>query len=206
MNSGKIACLNILSTSVLGVAAVAAIYLMVQGAEPRQKEPRQSPEEPPLRVQEGEDYRVLVVVARIKPNDVDGKAWDSGAESARAPDAYYEILWRGQIVYTSQVVDNALVASWSAAELPDLYNVLAGTKISLESVSQGALITARRGDRFTIRVADTDALKTSLIETLEIPVDNLVIGEQTVEGRRGLESLTLRVVPRGDEPWKHLLQ
>jgi len=206
--SKALSVVRVASTSLLAMVAITTAYIAFQGLEP--SPPSVDADHAQLRSTrpiEGQDYRILVSVARIKPQNTHGKPWDSGVEGARAPDPFYEIWWRGTLVYQSQEVDDVLVASWSNVELPERYTMLADKKLSLESIQQGALITAHLGHRIRIRVLDKDPLnKDDLIEEFEIPVDDLRVGDQTHEGHEGLESLILRVIPRDSQELKHLLQ
>src|SRR5262245_60013938 len=82
------------ATSLLAIAATAGIYLAVLRAPPR-------PETAPAKSQpagsgliEGSDYRVLLAVARVRPEKPGGGKWDSGSSATSAPDPFYEIWWR----------------------------------------------------------------------------------------------------------------
>jgi hypothetical protein len=79
-------------------------------------------------------------------------------------------------------------------------------KLSFESIREGALITARAGETLRIRISDVDSLKNDLIEEFELSVDELRVGDQVREGTQGLESVTLRVIPRDSQELKHLIQ
>lgn len=193
------------ATSVIAIGAVVGIYFLVTaGNRGVEAEPAVTEDGQPL--EEGHDYRVLVAVARINPRDPDGDEWDSGSESVGPPDAFYEIWWRDNKVYKSEAVDNALVASWSNVALPSLYRLLTEESLSFESIKEGALITARAGDTLRIRISDRDPFKDDPIEEFEIPVDGLLVGDQELTGSAGIESVTLRVIPRDSNELRHLIR
>lgn len=201
--AGRASTLLITSaTSLIAIAAVAGVYLAVRPAPP-EPDPQDAAG---AELIDGSDYRLLVAVARVRPRDADGGPWDSGSDSNAAPDPYYEIWWRGNLVYESQEVENVLVASWSNVALPEFYKLIADEKVSLETMKEGALITARRTEEILIRVYDQDPFKDDLIEELTVPLDELRVGDSDRAGRQGLESLTLRVIPRDTQQLMNLLR
>ncbi|MFQ5505321.1 MAG: hypothetical protein ACE5F1_11040 [Planctomycetota bacterium] len=68
------------------------------------------------------------------------------------------------------------------------------------------MITARHGESLRVRVLDDDPFKNDLIEEFELSVDELRVGDQVREGRRGLESVTLRVIPRDANELEQLVR
>ncbi len=197
--------LNTVATSLLAIAAVVGIYFaatsntrVVEQEDPFSEEGQQ--------LIEGNDYRVLIAVARVAPRNSEGEDWDSGAEKTAAPDPFYEIRWRDNLVYKSEEVENVLVASWSNVALPKLYELLTDEVLSLETIKEGALITAHPGETLQIRVIDEDPLNNDLIEEFEVSIDELTVGDQVREGTQGLESLTLRVIPRDSNELRHFLK
>jgi len=195
------------ATSLLAIAAVAGIYLAARSRLPeREAEAPASPEREGTELIEGMDYRVMVAVARIKPEKPDGGKWDSGSSSNAAPDPFYEIWWRGNRVYESHEVEDVLVASWSNVALPELYALLTGAKLSLETIKEGALITARLSDAIDIRILDDDPIHDDVIEEFTIGMTELRVGDQLREGRYGLESATLRVIPRDTRQLEHFIR
>lgn len=193
------------ATSLLAIAALAGIYLAVRSSEGK-AEALAGPQPDGTGLVEGSDYRVLVAVARIKPVQPGGKEWDSGSSSTAAPDPFYEIWWRGNRVYKSQEVENVLVASWSNVALPELYKLIVGAKVSLETIREGALITARPSEAIEIRIYDDDPLENDLIEKFTVGMTELRVGDQVRQGRNGLESATLRVIPRDAQQLGHLVR
>ena len=197
--------LNTVATSLLAIAAVVGIYFAATSSS-RVVELEDPLSEEGQQLIEGNDYRILVAVARVEPSNSDGEAWDSGAEKTAAPDPFYEIRWRDNLVYKSEEVENVLVASWSNVALPKLYELLTDEVLSLETIKEGALITARPGETLQIRVIDKDPLNNDLIEEFEVSIDELTVGDQVREGSQGLESLTLRVIPRDSNELRHFLK
>ena len=72
------------ATSILAIGAVVGIYFAAASGNPG-VDPEEPPGEAGQALVEGNDYRVLVAVARVKPLNPDSEAWDSGAKSTRAP-------------------------------------------------------------------------------------------------------------------------
>ena len=70
----------------------------------------------------------------------------------------------------------------------------------------GALITARAGDTIRIQLWDEDPLRNDLIEELTLRTEELRVGDHLITGTDGLESVTLRVIPRDTNELKHLFQ
>lgn len=201
------AVLRTSATSLLAISAVAGIYLAARSRSPeREAETPVAAQPDGMELIEGMDYRVMVAVARIKPEKPDGGKWDSGGSSTAAPDPFYEIWWRGNRVYESQEVEDVLVASWSNVALPELYALLTGAKLSLETIKEGALLTARLSDAIEIRILDDDPLNDDLIEEFTIAMTELRVGDQLREGLHGLESATLRVIPRDTPQLKHFIR
>ncbi|HKB16363.1 MAG TPA: hypothetical protein VKF62_09860, partial [Planctomycetota bacterium] len=85
---------------------------------------------------------------------------------------------------------------WSNVALPKLYKLLTDQKLSLETVKEGALIQARAGDEIRVRIWDDDAVDNDLIEEFVVKTGELRVGDQVRQGKSGLESVTLRVIPR----------
>lgn len=194
------------ATSLIALSAVVGVYFLVTGSKSAEEPTEPTVETEGQQVSEGHDYRVLIAVARINPVDEDGDTWDSGSESSGPPDPYYEIWWRDNRVFESQEVENVLVASWSNVALPSLLALLTDEELSFESIKEGALITARSGDNLQIRITDRDPLSNDLIEEFDIPVDDLLVGDQEVPGMQGIESLTLRVIPRDSNELRQLIR
>jgi hypothetical protein len=197
--------LLVIATSVLAIGAVVGIYVAVRPAEPSAAA-QATEEQDGAELIDGHDYRILVAVARVRPTKPGGDVWDSGAKSNSAPDPFYEIWWQGNRVCKSQDVENALVAAWSNAALPELYKLLSDEKLSLETIAEGALVTARKGGAIRIRILDDDPFENDLIEELTVPMSELRVGELVRDGRQGLESVTLRVIPREGRQLQRLLR
>ncbi|MGH7151822.1 MAG: hypothetical protein ACREIU_14045 [Planctomycetota bacterium] len=194
------------ATSLLLIAAVGGIYLALRPERPEPEASAAGEQAAGTGLIEGSDYRVLVAVAHVKPEKADGQKWDSGLAETAAPDPYCEIWWRGNLVYRSEEVENALVASWSNVALPKLHKLLTDEKLSLETVKEGALIQARASDEIQIRIWDDDPVDDDLIEEFAVKVGELRVGDQVREGKRGLESVTLRVLPRDAPQLEHLFR
>ena len=194
------------ATSLLAIAAAGGIYLALRPRHPGPEASSAKAQPAGTGLIEGSDYRVLVAVARIKPEKPDGGKWDSGRSETAAPDPFYEISWRGNLVYKCQEVKNTLVASWSNVALPELYKLITGEKLSLETIKEGALINARASDTIQLRIWDDDPLEDDLIEEFTVSIGELRVGDQVREGKRGLESVTLRVIPRDAEQLNHLVR
>jgi len=184
------------ATSLIAIAAVAGVYLAVRPAEGRAEAASATTQATGAALIEGEDYRVLVVVARIRPEAPGGGKWDAGGSGTAAPDPFYEIWWRGTLVYRSATVENALVASWSNVALPELYKLITEKRLSLETIKEGALVNARSTDTLEVRIRDDDPLRDDPIEEFTLAIADLRVGDQVVQGSSGLESATLRVIPQ----------
>lgn len=184
------------ATSLLVIAAVGGIYLLSRARSPGPKAAAATEQPAGTGLIEGSDYRVLVAVAHVRPEKADGAKWDSGLAEKAAPDPFYEIWWRGNLVFRSEEVEDTLVASWSNVALPKLYKLLTDQKLSLETVKEGALIQARAGDEIRVRIWDDDAVDNDLIEEFVVKTGELRVGDQVRQGKSGLESVTLRVIPR----------
>ncbi len=184
------------ATSLLAIAAAAGVYLAVRPAGGQAEAASATTQSAGASLIEGQDYRVLVVVARIRPEAPGGGKWDAGGSAVAAPDPFYEIAWRGTMVYRSAAVENALVASWSNIALPELYKLITEKKLSLETIREGALVNARATDTIEVRIWDHDPLRNDPIEEFTLPIADLRVGDQVVQGRSGLESATLRVIPQ----------
>ncbi|HET6202327.1 MAG TPA: hypothetical protein VFI25_05930 [Planctomycetota bacterium] len=184
---------------------MAGIYLAARSSKPEAEAPA-LPQPDGTALIEGTDYRVMVAVARIKPEKPGGEKWDSGRSSTAAPDPFYEIWWRGNRVFKSQEVQDVLVASWSNVALPELVHLIADAKVSLETIKEGALITARWSDAIQVRIYDDDPLNDDLIEEFTLGMNELRVGDQVREGRRGLESATIRVIPRDTQQLRHFIR
>jgi hypothetical protein len=193
------------ATSVLAIAAAAGIYLRVR-PERSEAQPSAAVQTAGTQLIEGRDYRVMIAVARVRPDRPDGAKWDSGASGRAAPDPFYEIWWRGNRVHKSHDVKNVLVAAWSSMALPELHRLLTGQKISLETIQEGALITARAGDTIRFAVVDDDPIDNDLIEEFTVAIEELRVGDQVRPGRQGLEDVTVRVIPRDAAQLEHLFQ
>ncbi len=184
------------ATSLLVIGAVGGIYLLSRARQPASDASPAEEQPAGTGLIEGRDYRVMVAVAHVRPEKAAGAKWDSGLAEKAAPDPFYEIWWRGNLVFRSEEVEDALVASWSSVALPKILKLLTDEKISLETVKEGALIQARAGEEIRVKVWDDDPVDDDLIEEFAVTTAELRVGDQVRQGKGGLESVTLRILPR----------
>lgn len=151
----------------------------------------------------GQDYYVGVQLVELNQHDGKGKDWDSLDSSA--PDPFFTIKWQDQIIFTSSVKSDSLIAQWSEAELDIRKMALEGIRASLDDVISGGRVRIAPDLPITITIYDKDLVATDEIGSFKVDTRELAIGEQTFDNPiPGVKRLVLRTLPLESLP--HLFQ
>lgn len=149
-------------------------------------------------VELGGDYYLRISLVEVASKKADNADWDKIGQAA--PDPYYEIHWRDNLVYKSDVKENTLIASWSETELDLLDAALSGDKLSSDLVIAGARINVVEGEKIILKVYDSDPLSSDdLVGEVEIVASELLEGKNSIsQADRLLKRLELSLERIGE--------
>lgn len=157
-------------------------------------------------VQSGALYYVFVETAEFAPMNPKGEAWDLDDS---APDIGYRLVWKGQSVFESSEVGDALIGRWSGMKigLNEALSLLKQGKADPGQIVDAGLLRAELGGRFVISLYDSDLTGDEAAGEFTVPFDGLAIGTTTLVGPSadsGVLTLTLRVIPSQGDLFKTL--
>ena len=149
----------------------------------------------PARVIAGNDYYVFVRLVEFNPEKPTGGRWDSGDSSA--PDAYVRLFWQGNRVFESADRKNALIATWDVFRV-DVQNLIIGDgTLDIASALNGPVVRVEHNIPLTIEVWDDDPVGDDLALKLDVPLDTLSPGENTLTPQdTGIKRIVLQLVDR----------
>ena len=175
-----------------------------------------APEPTPTRLRPGHDYYIFVRTVELYPQKTDGGKWD--AIGGAAPDIRYSLSWQDQVVYTSDVRPDTLIAVWDpinidvASALP----LLGEGKIELAStLNQGAIVNVdpdqETGGTLSINLWDQDSigLGSDAAGQIDLELADLLEGENTFSFEQTTDNAVKRIVlgtTDTAEPVKNLIQ
>jgi hypothetical protein len=167
-----------------------------QGAEVHQ--------EVPARVTFGDLYYVFVETVEFAPKGLDGDPWDLDDS---APDIAYQIAWKGQTVFESTEIDDALVGRWSGMKLglDQALSLLKRGKADPAQIIDAALMRAESDGRFMLSFEDADLTGADAAGEFTVPWQEVHVGANVLRGPQpgqGVITTTLRVVPSSGDLFK----
>ncbi|MFH5805695.1 hypothetical protein [Alienimonas sp. DA493] len=211
---------------VVGAAWVGVTYLppptpAAERAAP--PDPFAPPEKAPLKPDH--DYVVLVRAVEVAPKGQGDKTWERGFDDG--PDLAYDLSWRGNVIFTSSVVEDTLIGRWEAINVDVWNSVQNGGSVDLgQALNNGAVIRTppapERGEGenapptvdasagvLTVRVWDSDVFDNDEAGTVNLLMSDLTEGDSELRfdgGEAGaIRRLSVRVTDR-EVPIRNLIE
>ena len=150
----------------------------------------------PKRVTMGALYYVFAQTIEMAPLGLEGEGWDIDDS---APDVNYQLAWQGQTVFQSTEKTDTLIARWSGMQigLEDAFALLKQGKADPGEIIDAALMRAKQGESFDLKVFDDDLTGDEDAGTLTIQWRDLAPGLNRLTGPvpgRGVLTVDLRVI------------
>ena len=172
----------------------------------------------------GHDYVVLIRAVEVAPTGPGGKTWERGFEDG--PDLAYDLTWRGNVIFTSSVADDALIGRWEALNVDLMDTLQSGGDVDLgKALNNGAVIRtppapapqadgsavapAASVEPLRVRVWDSDLFDNDEAGTVYLDLADLAEGDTELAfdgGEAGaVRRLSVRVTDR-EVPVRNLLE
>ncbi|MGB0590219.1 MAG: hypothetical protein ACPGU1_11110 [Myxococcota bacterium] len=163
-----------------------------------------APREALTRVVPGELYYVFVETVEFTPRGEEDNAWDLDES---APDIAYEIQWKGQTVFESTELSDALIGRWSGMKLgiDQALSLLKRGKTDPAQIIDAALMRAESGGRFTLLFEDSDLTGSDPAGEIAVAWDDLTVGSHVLKRSKaghGVITATIRTVPSSGDLFK----
>lgn len=137
----------------------------------------------------GQDYYVWVKLIELTEKMPDGSRWDMDGS---APDVRFRVWWKGNLVQVSTTRRDSLIAKWQLLS-PDILEIIrSGGTVEVSSMMKLPIVRVQPGMTLAIVIDDNDVGNGELAGEIEIPLDQLKAGENTLPGPQG--SGVVRVV------------
>ena len=176
-------------------------------------DPFAPPEAAPLKPDH--DYVILVRAVEVGPTKPGGSAWERFMEDG--PDLYYDLTWRGNVIFTSTAATDSLIGRWEALNIDVWDTVQSGGNVDFgKALNNGAVVrTPPDGADPTaglvrVRVYDDDTFDDDEAGTVNLLLGELAEGDTELtyngEGESGVvRRLSVRVTDR-EVPVRNLLE
>ena len=162
------------------------------------------------------DYVVLVRAVEVAPTGIGGKTWERGFEDG--PDLAYDLSWRGNVIFKSNVADDALIGRWEALNVDIMDTVQSGGDVDLgKALNNGAVVRTPPApgkdnsavEPLRVRVWDSDLFDNDEAGTVYLDLAELTEGdtELTFDGGEAgaVRRVSVRVTDR-EQPVRNLLE
>ena len=181
---------------VVGIAAGVGWYFVDHGDTAAGKAGVASNDSPastrPAFLPTGHDYYVLVKLVELAPERPGGGKWDRAGYAA--PDITYNLIWQKQTVFSSSVREDTLIGSWDLLAV-DLKQVIAsGGKVEAEGLLKAPIIRVDPGTTVTLEVWDKDPMNSDLAGRINLHLDEMVAGDNTIRPPLDKTHAVVRVV------------
>lgn len=128
------------------------------------------------------DYYVWVKLIELTPKMPNGSRWDMDGS---APDVRFRLWWKGNLVQESTTRRDSLIATWELLSADLLEIVRSGGTIEVASVVSLPIVRVEPGMTLRIVVDDNDVGNGEPAGELDIALDQLTEGENTLPGPGG---------------------
>jgi len=136
---------------------------------------------PQLPVPAGKDYYLWVRLIEVESTRPDGKKWDTDGS---APDLSFDLFWKSNKLMASPKRSDTLIGKWDIIAA-DVLEMVRSHKIEIESAIQMPIVHIEPGSTAKIEVFDLDPMYSDSAGTLEVHLDTLMPGVNTVRGPEG---------------------
>ena len=157
--SGKLSVI-ILFASIAGFA-FALSMVVKKGAEIQTR----GTEEVSSSLKKNKEYMVYIRKVEVNPKAATGEAWDVGGS---APDLFYKVWWKSNLLYESDVKKDSLIAEWIPVGL-DLKDSLLKGSVSVDQLVKLPIVRwsdAKGAEKVVFDILDQDLAQNDKIETL----------------------------------------
>ncbi len=141
----------------------------------------------------GQTYYLFTSEIELYPTKPEGDDWDVDESG---PDIKYSMLWQGNAVFKSDIVENSLIAHWSGLAVKLKWSDLLGKTISPEKSIRAALVSAEKGGSVVIEAEDDDVADDDPAGRLTISFDDLKVGKKEFSFSKSADNAVRRIVMR----------
>lgn len=145
---------------------------------------------------EGQVYEIWIQQAEVSPMSHEGKPWDL---DGNAPDLMAMLSWQDQVVLSTVVSNDSLIAQWDQTALEASQIIQGG--LDTKSLQKVGRFRMDRGQFIEIGIFEDDLITREFIKGLRIPMTSLGFGKNEWHGTGVLKHLTL-FVQSGDPSQK----
>ncbi len=126
---------------------------------------------------DGKEYMIYMRRVEVAPEKSPGVQWDI---KGSAPDVYYTLTWMKNVIYTSDVKDDVLIAHWIPIGF-DLKQAIMKGSISVDQAVNLPIIKRNSAnelsDELIFRVVDKDVIGDDEVASLSISMSKLSVGK-----------------------------
>ena len=134
----------------------------------------------------------------VQPKKANGDSWDSRDS---APDVFYRVNWKNNMIYESDTQKDSLIAEWIPVGLSLKDSILSG-KVTVDQAINIPIVKfdkkSKDGDEIIFQVIDSDLVNNDTIEELRIYLSKLSIGDNVYDFRdkqgHGLLKVVVRII------------
>ncbi len=136
----------------------------------------------------GQVYEIWIQQAEVTPMNHEGKPWD---KEGNAPDLLAMMTWQDQIVLTTVVSHDSLIAQWDQTAV-EASQIIQG-ELDAKSLQKVGRFRMEQQQFIEIGVFEDDLITREFIKGLRIPMTSLGLGKNEWRGSGVLKNLTIFV-------------
>jgi hypothetical protein len=140
------------------------------------------------KLKEGVTYAIWITEAEVASRNSDGKTWDMDSS---APDLYAMLAWQDQVVLSTVVNQDGLIARWEPVAI-DVKSVLQG-EISTSSMQRVARVRLGMNQSIEVAIFDDDLLDREFAGGVRIDLECLRLGRNEITSSGNLRRLQIAV-------------
>lgn len=145
-------------------------------------------QKPGNKLEDGQVYEIWIQQAEVSPMNHEGKPWDI---DGNAPDLMAMMSWQDQIVLTTVVSNDSLIAQWDQTAVEVSQMIQGG--LDSKSLQKVGRFRMDREQFIEIGIFEDDLLTREFVKGLRIPMTSLGLGKNEWHGSSVLKNLTIVV-------------
>ncbi|NNJ26068.1 hypothetical protein [Alienimonas chondri] len=166
------------------------------------------------------DYVVLIRAIEVAPKGPGDKTWERGFDDG--PDLAYDLSWRGNVIFSSDVKEDTLIGRWEAVNVDVWDSVQNGGNVDLgQALNNGAVVRTPAlpeeggglkdisDGMLTVRVWDSDLFDNDEAGEVTLLMSDLTEGDSelrfSVDQAGAIRRISVRVTDR-EVPVRNLIE